>query len=115
MPDAGTGKAVSDPSRVAQIWVRGEEKVRHYASPEAAFAALAALEAAGQSARVVYAQDRRSGIKLFASQAWYVRDAERRLSAFLLKGDAEAHAKAQGGDVLDFAAARSGEARVSAR
>ena len=61
------------------------------------------MKEAGQSARVVYAQDRRSGIKLFASQAWYVRDAERRLSAFLLKGDAEAHAKAQGGDVLDFA------------
>jgi NitT/TauT family transport system substrate-binding protein len=34
--DAATGKAITDFSRLAQIWVRGEDKVRHYASPEAA-------------------------------------------------------------------------------
>lgn len=113
--DAGTGQPITDVSRVAEIWVKGEDRVRHYASPEAALAALAALEQGGGGARVVYAQDRNSGIKLFAAQAWYVRDPERRLSAFLLKGDAEAFAKAKGGEVLDFAAARAGAARLSAR
>ncbi|MEL6061933.1 MULTISPECIES: ABC transporter substrate-binding protein [unclassified Methylobacterium] len=113
--DAATGQPITDVTRVAQIWVKGEEKVRPYASPEGAFAALATLEQAGGSARVVYAQDRDSGIKLFAAQAWYVRDAERRLSAFLLKGDAEAFAKVQGGEVLDYDAARASVARVSAR
>ncbi|GJD54807.1 ABC transporter substrate-binding protein [Methylobacterium dankookense] len=113
--DAATGQPITDVSRVAQIWVKGEAKVRHYASPEGALAALATLEREGGSARVVYAQDRNSGIKLFAAQGWYVRDAERRLSAFLLKGDAEGFAKAHGGEVLDFAAARAGVARLSAR
>ncbi|MGV7033869.1 ABC transporter substrate-binding protein [Methylobacterium symbioticum] len=113
--DAATGQPITDVSRVAQIWVKGEATVRHYASPEGALAALAALEREGGSARVVYAQDRTSGIKLFAAQGWYVRDAERRLSAFLLKGDAEDFARAHGGEVLDFAAARAGVARLSAR
>ena len=113
--DAVTGEPITDPSRVAQIWVKGAERVRHYASPEAALTALAGIEKEGGRARVVYAQDRNSGIKLLASLAWYVRDSERHLSAFLLKGDAEAYAKAHGGDVLDFAAVRAGIARLSAR
>ncbi len=113
--DAATGAPITDFARVAQIWVRGEPKVRHYASPEGAFAALAALEKEGGQARVVYAQDRGTGIKLFATQAWYVRDAGKHLSAFLLKADAEAFAQAKGGDVLDFAAARAGLAKLSAR
>lgn len=113
--DAATGRPITDVTRVAQIWVKGEPKVRPYASPEGAFAALSALEQAGGSARVVYAQDRDSGIKLFAAQAWYVRDPERHLSAFLLKGDAGAFAQAHGGDVLDYDAARQAVARVSAR
>lgn len=113
-PDAA-GRPIADVSRAAELWVRGEGKVRPYASPEAALAALADLEKAGGSARVVYAQDRNSGIKLFAAQAWYVRDRERRLSAFLLKGDAEDFARAHGGEVIDFAAARAGEARLTAR
>lgn len=113
--DAATGQPITDFARVAEIWAKGEDKVRHYASPEAAFSALADLEQGGGAARVVYAQDRVSGIKLFANQAWYVRDAERHLSAFLLKGDAESFAQAQGGEVVDFAAARAGVARLSAR
>jgi len=36
----------------------------------------------------VYAQDRGTGIKLFAAQSWYVRDGRGALSAFLLRGDA---------------------------
>jgi len=113
--DAVTGKPIADPNRVAQIWVKGEPKVRHYASPEGAFSALAEIEKGGGQARVVYAQDRESGIKLFANQAWFVRDGERRLSAFLLKGDAEAYAKAQGGEVVDYAAARAGTTQLTAR
>ncbi len=113
--DAGTGQPITDVSRVAQIWVRGEAKVRHYAAPEAAFAALAALERGGGAARAFYAQDRQSGIKLLATQAWFVRDRDTRLDAFLLKSDAESHAAKHGGEVVDFAAARSGDARLSAR
>jgi NitT/TauT family transport system substrate-binding protein len=113
--DALSGAPITDPARVAQIWVRGEEKVRPYGSPESALAALSALEKEGREVRVIYAQDRESGIKLFAKQAWYVRDDQKRLSAFLLKGSAEAYVQVHGGEVIDFAAARGASERLSAR
>lgn len=114
--DAGTGLPITDVTRVAQIWVRGEPKVRHYATPEGALLGLAALSREGREARAFYAQDRQSGIKLLATQAWFVRDASKRLDAFLLKGDAQAHAARNGGEVIDFATARSGGgAQLSAR
>lgn len=105
--DAATGAPITDVSRVAQIWVKGEPLVRHYASPENALRALAALEKEGKAVRVVYAQDRESGIKLFAQQAFFVRGARDEFSAFLGKDSAEAWAKAHGGEVLDFAGARA--------
>ncbi|MGJ5202847.1 ABC transporter substrate-binding protein [Bradyrhizobium sp. HKCCYLR20261] len=111
--DAASGADITDVSRVAQIWLKDEPQVRHYASPEAALKALAALEKEGKTARVVYAQDRETGIKLFASQAWFVRAPSGELSAFLLKDGAEQWAKAKGGTVLDFAAAR--ESLVASR
>jgi len=104
--DALTGAEITDVSRVAQIWVKDEPLVRHYASPENALKALAALEKDGKSARVVYAQDRESGIKLFAQQAWFVRAANGELGAFLSRGAAEKWAAAKGGQVVDFAGAR---------
>ena len=104
--DALTGAEITDVSRVAQIWVKDEPLVRHYASPENALKALAALEKDGKSARVVYAQDRESGIKLFAQQAWFVRAANGELGAFLSRGAAEKWASAKGGQVVDFAGAR---------
>ncbi|MDR2365735.1 MAG: ABC transporter substrate-binding protein [Zoogloeaceae bacterium] len=108
--DASTGQDISDFRQLAQLWVAGEPKVRHYASPNNALAAAAAVEAAGGRTRVIYAHDRATGIKLFAHQAWFARDAKGVLSAFLLKTDAEAHARAKGGKVLDYAAARKAAA-----
>jgi NitT/TauT family transport system substrate-binding protein len=104
--DAATGAEIADFSRVAEIWVKDEPKVRHYASPESALNALAGFEKEGKSIRVVYAQDRESGIKLFADQSWFVRSANGELSAFLLKEGAERWAKQHGGDVIDYAGAR---------
>jgi NitT/TauT family transport system substrate-binding protein len=104
--DATTGSDIADFGRVAQIWVKDEPRVRNYGSPENALRALAALEKDGKSARVVYAQDRESGIKLFASQAWFVRSSKGELNAFLLKEVAETWAKGHGGEVVDFAGAR---------
>lgn len=100
--DAATGKAITDVSHVAEIWVRGEEKVRRYGSAEAAFTALAALKQEGKNIRAVYAQASDSGIKLLAEQAWFASDAKGRLSAFLLKGQAQQYATAQCGKVFDF-------------
>lgn len=103
--DAKTGETISDAKQVAQVWIDGEPHVRHYASPANALEAARAAEVAGKKVRVVYAHDRNTGIKLFANQAWFARDAKGVLSAFLLKADAEAWAKAKGGAVLDFTAA----------
>ncbi|MNG77746.1 Taurine-binding periplasmic protein precursor [compost metagenome] len=103
--DALTGKPITDFSRLAQIWVRGEDKVRHYASPEAALSALAQLEQEGKDIRAIYAQAADSGIKLLANQAWFVRNADGELAAFLLKDQAEQFAKAHGGEALDFVSA----------
>lgn len=111
--DAATGAEISDIARVAQIWVKGEPLVRHYASPESALKALAAIEKEGKTARVVYAQDRESGIKLFAQQAWFVRSTNGELNAFLSKGAAESWAKAKGGQVVDYTGAR--ESLVASR
>lgn len=100
--DALTGKLITDFSHVAEIWVKGEPKVRHYASAESAFTALQALNKDGKPIRAVYAQAEDSGIKLLASQAWFASDSKGRLSAFLLKGQAQQFAQAQGGKVLNF-------------
>jgi NitT/TauT family transport system substrate-binding protein len=111
--DAATGAPITDFGRVAQIWLKGEPLVRHYASPEAALKALAAFEKDGKTARVLYAQDRETGIKLLAPKAWFVRAASGELNAFLLKTSAESWSKVHGGQVVDYAGAR--EAVVASR
>lgn len=103
--DALTGQPITDLKRLAQIWVRGEDKVRHYASPEAALAALAGLEKEGKDIRAIYAQAADSGIKLLANQAWFVRSDKGELNAFLLKEQAEGYARQHGGIALDFVSA----------
>lgn len=103
--DATTGKPITDVRRVAQIWVRGEDKVRDYTSPEEAFKALAQLKRDNKAIRAVYAQDFNSGIKLLANQAWFLADKSGQLRAFLLQGQAGSYAGAHGGKVLDFNAA----------
>jgi len=105
--DAATGAEIKDPKRVAQIWVKGEDKVRHYASVENALKALKALEAESKVARAFYAQDRNNGIKLLGAQAWFVRADNGEVSAFLLKDQAQAWANDHGGKVLDLPGARA--------
>ncbi|MFA5495328.1 MAG: ABC transporter substrate-binding protein [Porticoccaceae bacterium] len=103
--DASSNKPITDFRRLAQIWVKGDPLVRHYSSPESAFAALAELEEQGKEIRAVYAQAYDSGIKLLANQAWFVADGKGRLKAFLLKEHAQAYAGQHSGQVLDFVAA----------
>ncbi len=105
--DALTGAPIASETRVAQVWVRGEPTVRAYASPENALHDLAALEAAGKAARVVYAQDRELGIKLLAESAAFALGPDKTVDAFLLPAQAQAYASAHGGRVLDFAGVRA--------
>jgi len=102
--DASTGKPITDFSRLTQVWVADEPLVRHYATAEAAFAAVRKLEKDGKKIRVVYAHDRNSGLKLFAYDAWFV-NAKGETSAFLSKASADAWARQRGGTVVNYAAA----------
>ncbi|WP_407175802.1 hypothetical protein [Bradyrhizobium sp. STM 3562] len=100
--DATTGADITDVSWVAQIWIKDEPRVHHYAEN----VLRAAAEKSGKRIRVVYVQDRESGIKLFARQAWFVRSPDGELSAILLKDRTEKWSKHHGGRVLDYAGAR---------
>jgi len=100
-----TGAPIANPKLAGQIWVRGEPTLRLYSSPEATLRALEKLESEGKTARVVFLQDRESGIKLFADKVWYVNSGGK-FAAFLLKDSADAWAAKNGGTVLAFADAR---------
>ncbi|WP_407935799.1 ABC transporter substrate-binding protein [Cupriavidus necator] len=102
--DADSGKAIADPRLAAQLWLQGEARVRAYTAPAAAFAALRQAGKEGKKARVLYVHDRNTGLKLLADKAWYVQDSKGQVSAFLLKGSADAWAGTHGGNVRDFAA-----------
>ncbi|APA89729.1 ABC transporter substrate-binding protein (plasmid) [Paraburkholderia sprentiae WSM5005] len=106
--DAKTGQPIRDLRAVAQVWLANEAHVRNYASAAQAFAALAKIEQSGGKPRAVYVQDHDSGQKLFASDAWYVRDARGNLTAFLQKASADAYAQQSSGTVVDYAAAQTG-------
>ena len=102
--DAVSGEPIQDLRQLTQIWVRDEDSVRHYASPDIALKQLAQLDSEGRDVRAIYAHDHNSGLKLLAQHAWFVRDANGALQAFLLQDDAERYAKTNGGQVSDFSA-----------
>ena len=104
--DSLTGKAITDPKRIGQIWVQGEPLVRHYATLETTLSEARKLEKSGKKLRTVYAHDRESGLKLLAADAWFVQS-KNEVSAFLLKSSAEAWAKKNNGKLLDFNAAKA--------
>lgn len=106
--DAVSGKPITDLKRLTQLWVQGEPLVRHYASADAAFAELRKLEAAGKKLRTMYAHDQDSGLKLLAGDAWFVVKGKE-ISAFLLKADAEAHARKVQGKVVDYDTLKGGQ------
>ena len=97
-----TSAPVADARSAGQLWVKGEPKVRLYSSPEAVLAARRELESAGKTVRVTFVHDRNSGNKLFAERAWFVKT-DGKLSAFLLREQAEKWAKEKGGVVQSYA------------
>ncbi|MPW08664.1 nitrate ABC transporter substrate-binding protein [Paraburkholderia sp. CNPSo 3155] len=112
--DAVTGKPIRDFNDVAQVWLDNEDKVRNYASPKEAFAALGKIAQSGAKPRAVFVHDHASGLKLFANQAWYVMDSHGANTAFLLRAGADRYAQQVSGSVVDYAAAQSGAAQALA-
>ena len=111
--DHRTGKPITDTQRVAALWVQGEPKVRHYATIESAFDDLRQLEAGGKAVRAVYVHDLIHRIKLLAPLSYFASDAKGQVSAFLQKDAAAAYARANKGQLLDFAALKAGGAKLA--
>ncbi len=113
--DHASGKPITDFQRVAGLWVQGEARVRYYANIESAFDGLRQAEASGKTVRAVYVHDLIHHIKLLAPLSYFASDAKGQLSAFLQKDAATAYARANKGQVLDYATLRSGAAKLAAR
>jgi len=94
------GQPITNLSKVAQLWVQGEDTVRYYASIEEAFSSREAIMLEeNKDIRAFYVQDTHSGIKLIAYQAWYLHNDDG-LHAYLLHEQAADPKNI--GQVLDF-------------
>ena len=104
--DALTGKPIAahDRNDIAQIWLTNEAHVRNYANPAEAFAVLGKLQQGDGTVRAVFVHDHGNSLKLFANQAWYVKDEHGGVVAFLLRTSADAYAQRVSGKVVDYAA-----------
>lgn len=89
---------------VAQVWLSNEAHVRNYANPAEAFTTLGKLQHGDMTVRAVFVHDHGNGLKLFATQAWYVKDEHGVVVAFLVRSGADAYAQHVSGKVLDYAA-----------
>lgn len=89
-----------------EIWV-DQAGIKSYASTGAMLSAVAALKKAGHKINATYVYDNTTGTKLFGDTAYYAVDPDGKVSAFMLKPDAEKMASQGGGKVLDFSQAIS--------
>lgn len=103
--DAVCGTAVTDPAIAGQIWVQNGQ-IDAFSSTACTLAGVKRYGKEGRKVAAVYVMDRALGIKLFANTAFYVVDTKRARPAdvvpFLLKRDAERHAKEIGGKVVGY-------------
>jgi NitT/TauT family transport system substrate-binding protein len=100
--DAETKQAIQDPKLAAQIWVKGEDKVRNFASIKNMVAAITKLKAESkQVGNAVFVHDSNKGWKLLAENSFFVRKGDD-ISAFLTEKDALDFAKQANSQVLTF-------------
>jgi NitT/TauT family transport system substrate-binding protein len=99
---------ITEPARAGQIWLKGGP-VLAFSSAACTLAGVKAYTAQGKSLGAVYVMDRPLGIKLFADAAFYTIDgkdpARPEVVPFLLKRDAEQHARESGGKLASYAEA----------
>lgn len=101
---------VNTPREAGQIWLNGGDIVS-FSSPLCTLAGVKRYTSEGKKLSAVYVSDRALGIKLFADAAFYTvggSDAKRpEVVPFLLKRDAEEHARQSGAKVATYAEALS--------
>jgi NitT/TauT family transport system substrate-binding protein len=100
--DAETKQPIQDSKQAAQIWVKGEDKLRNFYSVKSMMTALAKLQKDGQdAASVIFVHDYNKGWKLFAENSFFVHK-EDVISAFLTEKDAKEFANQAGLQVVPF-------------
>lgn len=100
--DAETKQPIQDAKLAAQLWIKGEDKVRNYASIQNMMTALKKIQADGkQTASAIFVHDRTKGWKLFAETSFFVRGSDG-ISAFLTEKEAQTFAQQSGAQVVGF-------------
>ncbi|MGG6263811.1 ABC transporter substrate-binding protein [Leptolyngbya sp. AN03gr2] len=100
--DAETKQPIQDAKLAAQLWIKGEDKVRSYASIQNMMTALKKLQADGKQAiSAIFVHDRTNGWKLFAENSFFVRGNDG-ISAFLTEKEAQTFAQQSGAQVVGF-------------
>jgi NitT/TauT family transport system substrate-binding protein len=94
-------KPIAEPRKAGEVWIDGEG-IEPFSSAACTLGAYAEIKAKGKKINMAYVFDTARGIKLFADQAYYTVGADKALSPFLLKKDAEEHAAKISGKVLSF-------------
>lgn len=98
-------KDITDAKNAAEIWIAGGDIVP-VSSPACAFKGIAQYRKAGKKVAVSYVYDHALGIKVFGDKAFYAMSgstpATLDVVPFLLKKDAEAYAKKNGGSVVSY-------------
>ncbi|HVY17073.1 MAG TPA: ABC transporter substrate-binding protein [Rhodopila sp.] len=99
---------ITNPAEAGQVWIRGGDIVS-FSSPVCTLLGVRQYQAAGKALNAVYLVDHQLGIKVFADEAFFaVNDKDPKkpaITPFLLKRDAEAYAKANGGRLATYAEA----------
>jgi NitT/TauT family transport system substrate-binding protein len=101
--------AVANAGLPLEIW-HARDGIKTYPNLTEFLKAVAAYEATGAKLNATYVYDTETGLKLFGKTAFYVQAGDGTFTAFLRKGEAEAHAAKVGGTVLDFKAAWQSQA-----
>lgn len=96
-----------------EVWVQGEG-IRTYPDAAALLQAVAGLAKAGRKINATYVYDATTGVKIFGKVAYYVRAGNGSLTPFLLRPDALAFSRKEGGTLLSYDQALTGPAVASA-
>jgi NitT/TauT family transport system substrate-binding protein len=95
-------RTITEPRKAGEVWIKDGD-ILPFSSAFCTLGALADFKSKGKQIDVAYVFDTLRGIKLFASQAFYVVSKDgKTLSPFLLKKDAGDFAEKSGGKVLSF-------------
>jgi sulfonate transport system substrate-binding protein len=96
-----------------EVWVEGQG-IETYPDPVSMLRAVASFTRADKKIDATYVYDATTGVKIFGKSAYYVRGRSGALTAFMLRPDAAAFSRKEGGTLLTYAQALSSPALAAA-